>query len=152
MDDGNVGSYADGQGHRSLDQDILIQIVPDEGLTKRQSATYLSSDGETDPDCAQGSSFRLIAGKLYTEGQTYSTSGNVSSELFTTAKSNRGIDRIFGVTESVLFWDNRAFDSRTARFCLDASNKVQAVYKGSLPAGCTPALLQTVPGMRQSSD
>ena len=124
---------------------MLLQVVPESKIGRRQLSPYLNAGGQTVSECSFGSVYNILGGKLYTDGHSYSASAGAPSTLFK-ATGAQGVNTIFAVTDGELFWDNEAFEGRTARFCINAQKKVYAVFHGALSADCTPVMIKTVAG------
>lgn len=133
-------------------RDFLIELESDSSTSDlstsgaSSSGSYLLSTGATETDSQNATLFTDRGGRLYAGQKHYSAPPDVSFILFEASYLNQAIDTIFGISSDYLYWDNAAFDGGAARFCLDSADRLEAIFKGPLPAGCAPIRLRVASG------
>ena len=109
---------------------------------RRQTGSYLGTNGELTSSCAAANTYSLINGQLFVTSngttQQYSSSPGTPYELFVPSTSNGSITTTFslGITGSLL-WTSTAFFNGNALFCILPSGSVIAVFaQNAQPQGC----------------
>ena len=130
---------------------FLIQVIPlTSAVVKRQDSIgsgYLDHNGLISHNCQQGSTWNLDNSQLSSNSQKVSAFKDVASTRFSTSPLLKTVNTIFATTDDFLFWDNKAFQDGTARFCASTgfNSTLNAVFDGPIGIGCIPASLRTVP-------
>ncbi len=126
---------------------FLLRIDTSESSTSRggQAPLYVFSQG-TLTTCQFATAFTLVGTQLYADGQLVSTSPETSAEPLMTSSFSGSITDGVSVVNGVLKWNNPAFSTDSATFCLSASNTVFVLSDPSvMPSGCVSISLEQVP-------
>ncbi|KPI35120.1 uncharacterized protein AB675_1316, partial [Cyphellophora attinorum] len=131
-----------------IDQRLFIfsiDLSPGWHPQKRQSAAYIDTSGQTTGDCTNAVVFSITSdGQLFANTSSgslqFGTDPGVPYQNFTASATPGSIVSFFSVDpENNLMWANTAFFTNMARFCVQPSGNLLAVFidPSQAPSDCT---------------
>lgn len=133
----------------SLTEFVISFQVSLGGLGKRQSESFVSSDG-TATTCNTAIRFTLKNGQLFADGALVSTSPGVGIAPLGGSSTQGSISTGFSIVNNQLQWANPNFSGGRASFCISTSNVIEAVFIASQrPSDCRVINLDVIPSKFQ---
>ena len=133
-----------GTSYSILDGSPFVLAIGSAGLShrRRQTGTFLGTNGELTSSCAAANTYSLVNGQLFvtSNGTTeqYSTLPGTGYQSFVPSTTPGSITTTFslGITGTLL-WTSTAFFNGNALFCILSNGAVLAVFaQNAQPQGC----------------
>ncbi|KAI9811893.1 MAG: hypothetical protein M1827_005244 [Pycnora praestabilis] len=125
---------------------FLLGVTGAGAVVKRQlqGNGFVGPSGNTVDGCSGAALFSISNGELSSQGELFSTSGNVSSQAFVPSGIVSSITTEFTEDGGLLEWDNAAFTGGRATFCSFSNGNIDAVFS-TAPDGCIGVTLEVIP-------